>query len=288
MTVTPTDKGSIKVDQNFGSNHHPRFFYNRTAYSSQPGATGPAGLPEPLWNGQITIYNAADYRLSYDWTISPRLLNHLSIGGNNFTRTVTLPMSVAPGRQGRIKNAVDCTINFPNVSFSDFTSWGGAADNGTEQPMWSIKDDVSFVREAHTFKFGYDFESQRANGFGEQNIAGQATFSFLETAVPGVTAGTSGSSFASFLLGDADSGATETIRYCAAYRYHGMYAQDDWRITKRLILNIGLRYEFTLPPVSQGDQYSDSLRISRTRRLIITPGRFDLPGPGRDERASVV
>jgi len=34
----------------------------------------------------------------------------------------------------------------------------------------------SYVHGAHTLKFGYDFESQRANGFGEQNIAGQATF----------------------------------------------------------------------------------------------------------------
>ncbi|HJZ98218.1 MAG TPA: TonB-dependent receptor, partial [Candidatus Solibacter sp.] len=102
------------------------------------------------------------------------------------------------------------------------------------------------------------WDKQEANGFGQQNIAGQAGFSFLETAVPGATSATSGSSFASFLLGYADTGATETIRYLRQiYRYFGFYAQDDWRITRNLVLNYGLRYEFTLPPVSGGDQYSD-------------------------------
>ena len=38
-----------------------------------------------------------------------------------------------------------------------------------------MKDDLSYIRGAHTLKFGYAFESQRANGFGQQNIAGQAT-----------------------------------------------------------------------------------------------------------------
>jgi hypothetical protein len=292
VTETPTDKGSVKIDHNFGSNHHLGFFYNKTAFTSEPGASGPSGLPVPLWNGQITIYNASDYRMSYDWTISPRLLNHFSIGGNTFNKDSFSP-NVGGNWKSKvcIKNAVDCNVNFPNVSFSEFASWGGAADNGTEQPMWSFKDDLSFVRGGHTFKFGYDFESQRANGFGEQNIAGQATFSYLETAVPGATSLTSGSSFASFLLGDADSGATETVRYLAqTYQYHGMYAQDDWRISKRLMVNLGLRYEFTRPPFTQGDQYSDFTPDLPNPAVNNYPGalRFAGNGAGRTGQRSLV
>ena len=292
VTVTPTDKGSVKVDQNFGNSHHVAFFYNRTAYTSEPGASGPAGLPEPLWNGQIVTYDSSAYRMSYDWTISPRLLNHLAVGGNKFFKDSYSPNVGGPWK-GKvcIKNAVDCTVNFPSISFSDFTGWGGAADNGTEQPMWSIKDDLSYVRGAHTLKFGYDYQSQRANGFGEQNIAGQATFSFLETAVPGVTNGTSGSSFASFLLGTADSGATETIRYLPqTYRYTGLYAQDDWRVNKRLVLNIGLRYEFTRPPVSMGDQYSDFAPDVPNPAVNNYPGalRFAGNGAGRTGTRSLI
>jgi hypothetical protein len=86
-------------------------------------------------------------------------------------------------------------------------------------------------------------------------------FSYLETAVPGDTSQNTGSSFASFLLGYGDSGATETIRYLKqVYRYYGFYAQDDFRISRKLMINYGVRYEFTLPPVSGGDQYSISPR----------------------------
>ena len=99
---------------------------------------------------------------------------------------------------------MDCKVNFPNITFTEFTGWGSTAYNGTSQPSWSIQDDLSFIHGAHTMKFGYDFDHQVADGFGQQNIAGNAGFSFLETAVPGVTSATSGSSFASFLLGAAN------------------------------------------------------------------------------------
>ncbi len=291
-TQTPTDKGSFKIDQNFTSNHHLSFFYNRTRYNSEPGASGPSGLPVPLWNGQVSQFDAALYRMSHDWTVSARLFNHFSIGGNKFSKNSYSP---ATGQNWAskvcIKNAVDCNVNFPVISFSEFTGWGSTAYNGTEQPSWSLKDDLSFIRGAHTMKFGYAFESQRANGFGQQNIAGQASFSFLETAVPGATSFTSGSSFASFLLGAADSGATETIRYLPqTYDYHGFYAQDDWRITRKLALNFGLRYEFTQPPVAGGDQYSDfspttpNPAVNNYRGALIFAGE----GPGRQGTRSLI
>ena len=291
-TESPTDKGSIKIDQNLTDKHHLGFLYNRTSYSSEPGPSGPAGLPAPLWNGQLSQYGSAAYRMSYDWTVSPRLLNHFSIGGNKFSKN---SYSIATGQDWKskvcIKNAVDCNVNFPNISFSEFTGWGSTAYNGTEQPMWSIKEDLNWVHGSHTLKFGYAFESQRANGFGQQNISGQATFSFLETAVPGATSFTSGSSFASFLLGNADSGATETIRYLPqTFAYHGWYAQDDWRVSKRLTVNLGLRYEFTLPPVAGGNQYTDFSPTTPNPAVNNYPGAliFAGSGAGRTGKTSLI
>ncbi len=289
---SPTDKGSLKIDQNLGYKNHLGFFYNRTRYNNEPGPSGPSGLPVPLWNGQVSQYDASDYRMSHDWTISPRLLNHFSIGGNKFSKNSYSP-NVGQNWASKvcIKNAVDCNVNFPNISFSEFTGWGSTAYNGTEQPMWSLKDDLSYIRGAHSMKFGYAFESQRANGFGQQNISGQATFSFLETAVPGATSATSGSSFASFLLGNADSGATETIRYLPqTYDYHGFYAQDDWRVNRKLMINFGLRYEFTNPPVAGGDQYSDFSPVTPNPAVNNYPGAliFAGYGAGRQNTDSLV
>src|SRR5439155_11038843 len=137
--------------------------------------------------------------------------------------------------------AVDWNVNFGQIVFgapTEFASWGGAADNGTEQPRVSVKDDFSLMAGNHSIKTGFSFDRQQANGFGQQQIAGSVTFDFRNTSVPGATTQTSGSSFASFLLGTAYSGSTETIRYLQQiYPYYATYVQDDWRINPRLTLN---------------------------------------------------
>ena len=284
-TTNPINKVSGKIDQNFGNNHHVAFFYNRSWYDQTPGPSGPPGLPEPLWNGAVTTYDAADYRVTYDWTISPRLLNHFSVGGNKFVKNSYSP-NVGQNWKSKIciPNVVDCNVNLPNITFSEFTGWGSTAYNGTEQPMWSIKDDLSFIRGSHTMKFGYAFESPHAAGFGQQNISGNAGFSFAETAVPGSTTATSGSSFASFLLGVADTGATETVRYLPQiYDYHAVFVQDDWRVTSRLMLNFGLRWEGTRPPFQPSDEYEDFSPTTPNPAVNNHPGAliFAGTGPGR-------
>jgi hypothetical protein len=123
-----------------------------------------------------------------------------------------------------------------------------------------VKDDVTLIKGAHTIKTGFTYDRQQANGFGQQDYGGRAGFSFLQTGVPGVTNfnNAGGSSFASFLLGYANSGRTETIRYLQqVYPYYGFYVQDDWRMSDKFVLNYGVRYEFTRPPVAGGDQYSE-------------------------------
>jgi hypothetical protein len=287
---SPTDKGSMKIDQNFGSNHHFSFFYNRTRNNQEPGPAGPSGLPEPLYSGAVTQYDAALYRVSYDWTASPTIFNHFSFGDNKFSKNSYSP-NVGGNWKVCIPNAVDCKVNFPNITFTEFSGWGSTAYNGTSQPSWSFQDALTYIHGAHTMKFGYNFDHQVADGFGQQNIAGNAGFSFLETSVPGVTTFTSGSSFASFLLGAANTGATETIRNLPqTYRYNGYYAQDDWRLTKRLLINLGLRYEYTSPPVAGGNQYSNFSPTAPNPAVNNYPGAliFAGSGPGRTGQSSLV
>jgi hypothetical protein len=287
-----TTKFSAKIDHAITSNHHVSYLFNRGSDLLQPGVSGPAGLPVPFNGFSQSSFDADLHRITYDWTISPHMFNHFSFGINTFNKDA---FSVNVGKNWKSKvciiNAVDCNVNLGNVSFSEFSSWGGAADNGTEQPRWAFKDDFSYVSGAHSLKFGFTYDKQEANGFGQQNIAGQAGFSFLETAAPGATSATSGSSFASFLLGYGDNGATETVRYLRQiYRYWGFYAQDDWRISRKLVLNYGLRYEFTVPPVSGGDQYSDFSPTTPNPAVNNYPGAliFAGSGPGRQGVRSLI
>jgi len=290
--VSPQNKYSLKVDHTLHQNHRLGFFYNNSNFNQAVGPGGPPGLPLPLWNGQVQTFETEAFRMTYDWTITPRMLNHFAIGGNMFYK-VSSSANVDQNWKEKLcmKNVPDCNINFAAADFSEFTSWGATSYNGTEQPLWAIKEDFSYIRGSHTWKLGLAFQSQRANGYGQQDISGRAGFSFLGTSVPGATSFNSGSSFASFLLGDAHSGRTETNRYVAQlYRYHGFYAQDDWRLSRRLTLNLGLRYEFTRPPVDGSDQYSDFTPDRPNPAVNNYPGalRFAGFGPGRENRRSLV
>jgi hypothetical protein len=288
--LNPQTKWSLKLDQNLSTKHHLGFFMNITNYNQKIGQSGPPGLPLPLWSDQVQIFNTSAYRLSYDWTISNRALNHFSIGGNKFYKYSVSP-NVGQDFGLCFKGAVDCKVNFPAVEFTEFSTWGGAAENGTEQPMWSFKDDFSLSSGKHNYKMGAAFQSQRAIGFGQQDIAGRAGFSYLTTSVPGATSATSGNSFASFLLGEAVFGRTETVRTVPQlYRYFGFYFQDDWRLSRRLTINLGVRYDFTLPPISMNDQYSDFTLDRPNQKVNNYPGalRFAGFGPGRENRRSLV
>jgi hypothetical protein len=102
------------------------------------------------------------------------------------------------------------------------------------------------VLSKHTLKFGVDY---RFIPIGElQPNAPQGTFNFdagFTQAVPLKSSSTSGNSIASMLIGYPSSGTIDnTPAVAISYRYFGSYLQDDYQVTSKLTLNIGLRYEF--------------------------------------------
>jgi hypothetical protein len=292
--ITPTDKWSVKGDQSLGNNHRISFLWNLTEFRRKPGANGPPGLPQPLWNGALQAWDTEAFRVAYDWTVSSTMVNHFAFSRNSFVKN-SYSANVDKNWKDKvcIKNVVDCNQNFPTINFTEYSTWGSASYNGTKQPGWGIKNDLSYVRGSHTLKFGFQTQIQNADGFGQQDIAGRADFNFLSTSVPGQTSfpSSGGSSFASFLLGDAYLGRTETIRNVTQrYPYFGFYAQDDWRVTHKLTVNLGLRYDLTLPPTNLKDEYSD---LNPTRPNPGADGRpgalwFAGTGAGRENRRSLV
>ena len=290
--ITPTDKWSVKGDQMIGANHRVSFLWNMTEFDRTPGAGGPPGLPGPLWNGQIQAWDTEAYRFSHDWTISPSMVNHFSFAFNSF-RKDSYSGNVGGNWKDKVcmKNVIDCNDNLLAIEMTEYTTWGATSNNGTEQPGWGLKNDLSYIRGSHTFKMGFQHQNQNADGFGQQDIAGRAGFSYLGTSVPAATANTSGSAVASFLLGEAFTGRTETIRAVTQkYPYFGFYFQDDWRINRKLVLNLGIRYDVTLAPTNMKDEYSD---FNPTRPNPVAnnyPGAlwFAGFGPGRENTRSLV
>jgi hypothetical protein len=110
-TVTPTDKGSVKIDQQIGSKQRVGFFYNRTSNRQEVGPQGPP-VPLPLYDGAVTYFDASSYRLSHDYTISPRLLNHVAFGDNKFVKNSYSP-NVGQNWKSKVcmVNVIGCNVN---------------------------------------------------------------------------------------------------------------------------------------------------------------------------------
>ena len=259
-TIETTNKYSLKIDHTLNNTNRVAYVFNRTANELKPGPNGATGLPAPFSDFQTNTFDGDLHRGTWDW-VGAQMVNHLTVGANTFNKNAFSPnVDQDWASKVCIKNALDCNQNMGIITFSEFSQWGGSSYNGTKQPRFTIKDDVTFIKGAHTMKTGFTYDRQQANGFGQQDYGGRAGFDFKHTGVPGVTnfANAGGSSFASFLLGYANSGRTETIRYLQqVYPYYGFYVQDDWRLNDKFVLNYGVRYEFTKPPVAGGDQYSE-------------------------------
>jgi hypothetical protein len=149
-TSEKTNKFSLKIDHTLSDRHRLSYLFNRVTNRVQPGAAGPAGLPVPFNTFQSTSFDGDLHRASWDW-IGQRAVNHLSFGMNTFNKDA---FSVNVGQNWAdevcIPNAVDCNDNLGNLTFTEFSTWGGASNNGTEQPRLAFKDDFTTNRGSHT------------------------------------------------------------------------------------------------------------------------------------------
>lgn len=299
--LNPWTKFSIKADHNISDNARIFYLYNWGLHDGPaPGGDGFPGLPLPLNTTRQGRQKSPLHRIGYTHIISPTIVNSLYGGGQDWKERNASP-NVGGNWQEQgvcLKNAFDCNENFPIITFDDFESWGGSAGDGSENTVYSIGDDLTITRGPHTLKMGYLYERQHYNGFGRQSLMGQAEFRRLSTSIPGnnnlSTGG--GNAFASFLLGEAYQGGTENDRFVGQqWISHGWYFQDDWKLTPRLTMNVGLRYEFTQPPIERDDKWSDFTpdkpNPGATRpdgTALLGALRFAGAGEGREGSRSIV
>jgi hypothetical protein len=263
--VAPVNKTSIKGDHIFNGKHRISGYYAHDREQLTPGPDGPATLPG-LYTNYNDLLQASDVlRFSWDWTFSPTKLNHFYAGGNNWAQDHRPPQEYIGNWKNKfcLPNVPDCNDNLVNLfsggTGNRYSQWGGPADNGSENTVYAYNDDFTWIHNNHTLKFGGMYQLNHYNGFGRQCISGCVGFSYQETGVPlGSTPNNGGNEFASFLLGYADSGSLDTIRFIGQqFPYFGGYFQDDWRVTSKLIINLGIRYDVNLPPTGLDDRWTD-------------------------------
>ncbi|PYV42916.1 MAG: hypothetical protein DMG06_12475, partial [Acidobacteria bacterium] len=165
-------------------------------------------------------------------------------------------------------------LGFPRINFSEiYHPYGsGGGENTNIENGYDWVDNMTWVKSNHTFKFGIDFRKNQENMIFNGSGLGQFGFNPLETGLPN-TGGT-GNAFASFLLGQVDSGRlfiNNTV-FGWRYRYYSTFFQDTWKVRPKLTLNYGLRYEI---PIPRGEPYD---RMSNFNPNLPNPEAGGIPG----------
>jgi hypothetical protein len=292
--LDPWTKYSFKGDHNFGQNDRASFLYNFGLHERKAGPDGFPGLPHPLNTNRRDEQRSNVIRATYDKVITPTIVNH-AFGGFNMMLDAHYALSLDGGWDQKgicLKGAWDCKRNLLIAEFSDYDTWVARAYDGSENFAYSFGNDLSITKGKHTFKVGYLWERIHYNGFGQQTIGGLVRGDRRSTSVPNdnnlSTGG--GNGFASFLLGQGFTGGTENDRFVGQqWRSHAWYFQDDYKLTPKLTLNYGVRYEFTLPPMEQTDKWSDLDMTLPNPRAENRPGalRFAGFGPGRENSRTI-
>ncbi|MBI3683391.1 MAG: TonB-dependent receptor [Acidobacteria bacterium] len=283
LVVHDNNQGNLRIDHRFSSkdNVFARYSILET-FRTRPGV-----IPDTGTFDDVRGQNAA---LNWTRTVRPDLLNEVRVAVN---RAYNLEPPVYSGAQGR--NPARDFFGFSNTTtdpvlgfgLPGFSFAGGFAGLGSSDPLHYITytqqlvDNVTLLRGAHTVKVGLDVRRQRLTMIFGGNDRGSVGFLPQFTNQPGVS--NTGSSIADLLLGfpqTADIAGGDRVGHNYSELY-GLYFQEDWKISRRLTLNLGIRYEYISPWREKLSQYTTLDFADAAGRLLIASGsKAFIPGRG--------
>ncbi len=247
-----TTNVSVKLDQSISSTIKVSGYYSQLN-TLQPNVNGGI-FPVALGGADTNQWNHTT-RLNYDQTITPTLLFHLGIGYFQ-----TSEPHVAPPFD---QSTIGLKGYFANQIMPDLGGLGGAqggygpgaigstfsATAYEEKP--TANTSLTWIRGNHTFKAGGDYTQEGYPTPSLWRANGNFTFSPAETSDPWQStvalsvANPTGFGYASFLTGLPDAlnlNAPSDVHL--GYHSLGLFAQDSWKVTRKLTLDLGLRYDY--------------------------------------------
>ncbi len=271
-------QGTIKGDHYFSPSHKLSGYYN---WMAQPRTTSDQGLWTPLdWEtgGPYSAYikqnrNGYNVSLAYDWTVSPTVLNSFRYGynnGKNFYGSFNQnydgkPIEEVWGLKGLVRNP-DIPPGEGPIPFVQFggshrwtpTNLGHRSAGQKDYTNTIISDTLNWHRGKHLFKFGFELNSmhQMMEDYSWWGL--QMVFNGRSTSQPLATNIVTGHSWASFLLGAVNSASmAQPLTVYPNMYYLAGFAQDTWKVTPRLTLTLGLRWNGSSPIYERDDKQAN-------------------------------
>jgi Carboxypeptidase regulatory-like domain/TonB dependent receptor len=183
--------------------------------------------------------------LNLTQVLTNRLINETRVSFNRFAQTFSpLDSAFDPASIGLITGAQG---GLPTIVVGGFESLGAPTNEprGRVSQAYQVSDTLIWTVGSHTIKAGADFRRPLVRSFNDQFSRGRLSFNTLADLLAGVAAPT-GTSIA--------RGATRRDTFTDNL---GAFVQDDWRVTRRLTVNLGVRYEYVGPLSEKSDLISN-------------------------------
>ena len=255
-TIYNEDQEAVSIDHTLFRDNHiaGQFFYaNIYQYSPTGGNTLGQGLNSPAKNNHVAVTDTH--------TFTPTLLNEFRIGFTNIKSIGEGVEGVTVQDIGMQKWDAATYPGIPSFSVSGLLGFGGIGVNSYTHggtTTITIGDTVSWTHGKHTVRVG--FENRRYGWNYENDYGTRGSLSFPN--------------FTSFLTGTPNRLQVDVGSFPRNYRAQDIvgFAQDDFRITRRLTLNLGLRYDYL------GFPYDTNGKVGNFDPSLITPACLDAGG----------
>ena len=246
---------SVKVDHSFSTKSKISVYdhYYRTKF----GNNGADGLPAPITSLRAGLSRTHTLRITYDYSITPTLLLHAGTGMVRQRipdQAIDGVLNYDSAKELGLKGAVG--LGFPRITGLSASLGGMSLGMGptnaqtyyADKPSGNIS--LTWVRGNHTYKAGGEWHRDIFSNRNRNGSYGSYAFSNVQTTLPSTQGmslggGSIGFAYASFLLGMAN---TASVSNASDPQYRkeawSMFVQDSWKVTRKLTLDYGLRWDY--------------------------------------------
>ena len=249
----------MRVDHSFSENHRAFVRLSTDFWQEDKNRVFTTGA-----NGIILNRQNKGLTLDDVYVFNPTFLMNVRYGLTyaNFTeKHISQGFDLASlGFSPRLAGSVQKDLaRFPNVTVGSFTQLANweAGDGGNYSTVHSTGATFTKMTGSHSIRFGVDYRVYRENqGRFPLDVAPQLAFGSTYTRGPLDSAAPPqlGGELASFLLGVPDGSMTRTALMAEQDKWFGAFVHDDWKVTRKLVVNLGLRYEMEAPVTERYDR----------------------------------